>query len=528
MTGDIVSVNAETVSCKEKHVSPRAITFPVVVASVFFLLALTGILTHEMWRDELQAWLITRDSSTLAELVRNMRYDGHPPLWYLLLYPLTRFTANPVAMQFLNLGIATATAYIFARDAPFTKLQRVLFCFGYFPLYEYGIISRNYALGLLLIFCFCAVVVAAVRAGRAKSYLLLSVILAALANTNAYGLMIAVAFALMLLYEAVSAVDALRLFKARSFEIVASILLFAVAASLSILQMLPPEDSGNFVSWRLSGNFLDVEMTLAIVWRAFVPLPQHVPHFWNTNLVASWWLMAALSCPILIVTSLVFASSRVVLVAYLSGMAAILLFTFTKFYGGIRHHGHVYILFIACLWLARNFPRGQELRSRSFKKLTLIAARPGEWILTGILLAHVVTAAIACGTDWIHPFSNSKHAADLLRAGGMDSTFIIADKDTIVSPLTAYLPRTIYYPRGDRTGTFIVWDEKRLNWPAYDSFEVARRKSAEMQQDVLVITNTRQMVKDETIITVGELTGSIILDEDYFLYLVTADKSSGK
>jgi hypothetical protein len=524
MIGERASADAGTSSCKQKQVSPKALTFPIVVASAFLLLGLVGILTHEMWRDELQAWLITRDSGTLLELVRNMRYDGHPPLWYLLLYPVTRFTVNPVAMQFLNLGIATATAYIFARYAPFTKLQRVLFCFGYFPLYEYGIISRNYALGIFFIFCFCVV---ASRARRAKSYFLLALFLSALANTSAYGLMIALAFGLMLLFEVLSTGGALRVFKAGLFEIVVSILLFGVAVSLSVLQMLPPEDSGNYVNWHLYGNSLEVEMMLAIVWRAFVPLPQHVPHFWNTNLVASWWLMAAFSCVILIMTSLVFVRSRIALVAYLSGMAAILLFTFTKFYGGIRHHGHVYILFIACLWLARRFPREQELRSRSLERLTRIASVPGEWIFTGVLLAHVAAAAIACGTDWIYPFSNSKHAADFLRQKGMESIFIVADKDTIVSPLTAYLPRKIYYPRGDRTGTFIVWDKRRLNLPPYNSFEVAKRKVVEMQQDVLVVTNTRRTFNDETIIPIGEFTGSIILDEDYFLYLVTADKSSG-
>jgi hypothetical protein len=290
--------------------------------------------------------------------------------------------------------------------------------------------------------------------------------------------------------------------------------------------MYPPPDSGNYIGWRWPVNSLDVEMTLATVWRAFVPLPQHAPHFWNTNLVAPWWLMAALSCALLIVTPLVFARRRVVLVAYLSGMAAILLFTLTQFYGSIRHHGHIYIFFIACLWLARRFPGGQELRSRSLEKLAQIASGPGEWILTGVFLAHLITAAIACGTDWTHPFSNSKHAADFLREKGMDATFIVADKDTVVSPLTAYLPRTIYYPRGDRRGTFIIWDQKRLNWPPYNSFEVARQKAAEMQQDVLVITNTRQIVNDETIIPVGELTGSIILDEDYFLYLVIAGKKA--
>jgi hypothetical protein len=35
---------------------------------------------HEMWRNELQAWLLARDSDSLAELWRNTRYEEHPLL----------------------------------------------------------------------------------------------------------------------------------------------------------------------------------------------------------------------------------------------------------------------------------------------------------------------------------------------------------------------------------------------------------------------------------------------------------------
>ena len=58
---------------------------------------------HEMWRDELQAWMIARDSTSLGDLFgHNMRYEGHPGLWHLALFVLTRVTDNPVAMQALH------------------------------------------------------------------------------------------------------------------------------------------------------------------------------------------------------------------------------------------------------------------------------------------------------------------------------------------------------------------------------------------------------------------------------------------
>src|SRR5262245_47165629 len=62
---------------------------------------------HEMWRDELQAWMIARASHSVPNLLDNIRYEGHPALWYLLLLPLTKISGAPWVMQLAQLAIAT-------------------------------------------------------------------------------------------------------------------------------------------------------------------------------------------------------------------------------------------------------------------------------------------------------------------------------------------------------------------------------------------------------------------------------------
>jgi hypothetical protein len=47
---------------------------------------------HELWRDEVQAWLLDRDSSSAIDLLSRQKYEGHPALWQLLLMPLTRIS----------------------------------------------------------------------------------------------------------------------------------------------------------------------------------------------------------------------------------------------------------------------------------------------------------------------------------------------------------------------------------------------------------------------------------------------------
>ncbi|HEX5708379.1 MAG TPA: hypothetical protein VFX96_13835, partial [Pyrinomonadaceae bacterium] len=245
-----------------EHVRDRVETwaFAFALTAAFASVALFTALRHEMWRDELQAWLIASGSGTFAELVWNMRYDGHPPLWYLLLYAASRVTSDPLAMKLLHVSVATASVLIFARRAPFTRLQKTLFAFGYFPLYEYAAISRNYALGVLCLFAFCA----AYRASASeKNYFVLSLMLALLANTSAYGLMIALAFAVMLAYELWRARgDGRALLKAKWRELLAAAVVFATGVGVSAAQILPPADGGNIIGWRFYGSLTDVANVL--------------------------------------------------------------------------------------------------------------------------------------------------------------------------------------------------------------------------------------------------------------------------
>jgi|AGTN01.1.fsa_nt_gi hypothetical protein len=160
--------------------------FVVSLVVLFFLFGLFGISNHEMWRDEIRAWMIARESSSIFQLFEILRYEGTPPLWHLSLFAITRVTDNPQVMQVFHLLIATCSIAIVARFAPFTQRQKVLFAFGYFPLFEYGIISRSYALGTLLLFAVCAMCKA-----PARKYLPILLMLALLAGTTVYGAIIA-------------------------------------------------------------------------------------------------------------------------------------------------------------------------------------------------------------------------------------------------------------------------------------------------------------------------------------------------
>ena len=146
---------------------------------------------HEPWRDELQAWAIARSSGQPLQLLVNLRYEGHPPLWHLLLWPVAKVIPGIAGMKFVTILVGSAATWIALRFMPVSIWIRVALLFGYFPLYEYGVINRSYSVAWL---CVVLSLWLAHRAHTPKW--LMAVALGALACTT--GLAVPLAFAIAL------------------------------------------------------------------------------------------------------------------------------------------------------------------------------------------------------------------------------------------------------------------------------------------------------------------------------------------
>ena len=136
--------------------------------------------------------------------------------------------------------LATATVYIVLRFSPFTRLQKTLFAFGYFPFYEYAIVCRSYALGVLLLFIFCVLF-----EKRFAKFLWIGCILFLLAHVSVHYTIITIAIflALAIEYLLVRKENA-GIYHSGKLKIIIgfSIILFGIITS--IIQVKPPADTG--------------------------------------------------------------------------------------------------------------------------------------------------------------------------------------------------------------------------------------------------------------------------------------------
>lgn len=168
----------------------RTRSIALIIWGAWTALLVVLLFTHEPWRDELQAWGLVRASDTPFDVILNLRHEGHPPTWYLVLWPVTLLTRSTIGVQLVAFVVGTSAAWITLRHMPVSLWLRAAVVFSYYPLYEMGTISRSYSLLWLLV-----VLTLWLTNRRGTPNWLIAGILAALAGTTVLAMPLAVALA---------------------------------------------------------------------------------------------------------------------------------------------------------------------------------------------------------------------------------------------------------------------------------------------------------------------------------------------
>ena len=68
---------------------------------------------HEVWRDEVHPLNLVRESENVSSLLKNVKEEGHPSLWFLLLYVSFKIFQMPLILKVLSISIATIAIFVF-------------------------------------------------------------------------------------------------------------------------------------------------------------------------------------------------------------------------------------------------------------------------------------------------------------------------------------------------------------------------------------------------------------------------------
>ena len=490
---------------------------------------------HEMWRDEIQAWLLARDSTSVFNLFANLKYEGHPGLWHLCLMPLSRITHSPIMMQMLHLLITGVTVYLFVRYSPFNWFQKLLFCFGYFVLYEYAIVARNYALGLLLITVLCVLF-----KERYKRFIWVGCVLFLLAHTSVHALIVTIGIGIALCCEYVFAG---RLLRPLNEEIAAvenkrsiwiGFALIGVGILTAVLQLNPPPDTGFAVAWNFNYESKRVNDIVKLISRAYLPVTRPVSGFWGSNLLTTYPLFQTIQVPLcyflMLLSALLFFKRPTALLTYLISTFGLLVFFYVKYHGSIRHHGFLFLTFLMCCWIYRDCSAihlGKSEQQAVGSTLDRVSNMAGTGLVTLLLICHALGGITAIRMEHRHIFSYGKLTAEYIKSQGMQDHLIVAEKDSATSTVVGYLPkRQVYYPRGSRLGSFVRWDKTRDHSVSKRRvIEEALKLSSQNTQDVLILLNyalSTKLCEQHNLTSLVKFTGSVVGDEGFHLYLMPA------
>ncbi len=484
------------------NIQQNKIYFCIFWTVIFFILTSLGIFNHAMWRDELNGWLIARDTHSWTDFVDAVKYEGHPFIWYLCLLVLNKISSEPILMKILHLFLSTTSIFIFLRFSPFRKLEKVLFIFGYLPLYEYSLISRNYIIGILFLFIFLSI-----YSLRQKSYLMLAILLALLANTNAYCLLISLALGATL------ALEALTKDNKKWSDLGLSLVVFFLGISISIWTLIPPGDSnlqGGGSQWFLQFDLYRLAQSISRIWNAYMMII--VPSDSKFLDVTGFSL---LSLGLFTFMVLLLIKKPFALFFYILASLQIVFFTYVKFLGSPRHYGTLYIILITALWLAEYYPE------QGYFKQRLPYRR--SFILT-ILIGHVLAGTVAYIRDISLPFSASREAANYLKSQSLNKLILVGSEDFAISPISGYLQEKIYYPESKKYGSYVLFNAQRKVVDLAEIFKQIEELLKTNQKDILLILNQemKQPLPQNSlkIQPVKEFTHSFISNEQYYLYLI--------
>jgi hypothetical protein len=470
----------------------RELPFATLLTAAFAAILFPLILHHAMWRDELQVWQLVRARPGIGQLLASVRFEGHPILWFLLVDAIAKLTSDPVAMKLLHATIAGGTVFIVAWQAPWKRWLRAAFALGYFPLFEYGVITRNYNVGIFLGFLACALLVSP---GKLR-LLLLSLVLLLMTECDVFAAILAIALAWGALIEWLARRDAGRDELPPSHMIIALAVMLVGFLVLAV-ELRPDPQAKMYPYWYEAIRLLRIESTTASLAHSFLPVPDRFVHFWGANFLdRSALLGAAVALVLGTVAVMISARRPASLVIVVLAFAGILSFMYIKVAPwGLRHQGHLFFAFLFADWISRRGaawpPRWRHLADR-------ISSRRADWFLGGLLVVQAGAGLFAAMRDVQMPFSAGRETAQFIQQNYPPDVPIVGDMDAAASTVAGYLDRSIYYVAGHREGTFIVWDKKRYadevdpdggkTWAdPNEVFAQAQRIAAERSSDVVIV-----------------------------------------
>ena len=430
----------------------------LVALFIYILLSSLQLHFHELGRDEWQAIQIGNDIHNWPDFIHRLRSEGHPFLWFLICKIAYAIGGSYHFVKLAHFFITWGTAFILLRDVRTKMIYKILFLFGYFMLYEYDAIVRNYA--LVVLFAMMALKELQKEEKYNIYYLLLA--LAGMAFTHIYGLMMAGGIVFYLFYDKL--LSPKKLFTDRKLNILlvvfSSIVLFTTYCLWPEKRAyLYPAEHSKIINLILQGP-----KALASIWNALINIPPFIVNFHNENIldfilkktvfsamhderkmnITIYIIKSVLLLPVLFGIYTIFRKEKKLLFTLIFTWGLFYVFQVEIFWGLLRHNAFYFIslFLLICLKKEQN----------------------GYTFITTILGIQIVAAIWAFSIELTHDYSGAKRTiASITDENKTQKILIETNNPSYASSLKGYLEddmkRTSFFINGKTEKTdYVKWE----------------------------------------------------------------------
>lgn len=405
---------------------------------VFALVTLIGVLNHELWFDEAQAWVIARDA-TINNFADILKHEGHPALWYLVLMPFAKLGAPCEALNIVSWFCSLMSAGLLLWKAPLGLWVKaaVLFSSGY--LYFNSVNARVYCIIPVLLY-----LTAIVYPKRKKLAPLFGLLVGLIANTHIMMCGLVGIFGIFMIIELFQSV------KQNGWKKSAGSIIGLAIAGILVLCMILPLIGSISVNNMMDGKTISVGTVAYGMFSVNTDIGQYLTSYPFRGINA---LLGTILGVVLTIYIICLFSYRK---AFISSLV------FTLMYGGLigglwyttqlRAPVFVYTL-LTIFWIVLQsdmpllfrFPENSSNRLTKFiEKFFNNPAKICTALLFIVLVGSIPAGVYWLATDIAYNTSMTKDASRFIREELPNDAVIIVDGQ-YCSQFSAYCPETRFY-----------------------------------------------------------------------------------
>lgn len=435
------------------------------VLLIYIAAVLYGIVNHESWGDEAQPWLLVRDNDLIG-LFRLLPAEGHPPLWYLIIFPFAHLGLPYTMVKWIAGIIMIAGIYLFFFKVRQNLALKILFPFSYFIIYKYAVFGRSYS---LIVFFIMAL--AAVYPKRFEKPWLFALCLTGLFNTH------------ILVFPFATALLAIYIFDAIQYKkLDKKVMAWAAIIFVCGFYLVPYLSSGSTASILSSKHVNPGAQMQKTITGAIVIAGN-----------ASFAVFALLICAGLLINR---TKPFLLLIAGACGILYIAAYVYPQMQ--VRHAGVLYLIMVGAYCFTDHY---KDDRYNFYKKNKTDLSFIGAWACAIIALFQLFATRYDYAKDVNSLYSGSKEAAEYLKESGHDQSIIVGYKTWSALAILPYLDKDVQYydPECGCFSTYFKYDScytKETRYPQDSLITIAYHRFHNQLQNVVFVF-TKLVVPDE-------------------------------